>query len=216
MPHAQGGAAGPSTERPPSTQTHKHTPPPTFRPQGHYITLSWLPSFYAATFDLDVTQSATLSVLPWLATVVVSSSSGWLADYLTNTGRLSLTNTRKAMQLAGSVAPAACLFALADAHDNNMTLSTALALLTGSVALSGFQSAGFASNHQDIAGRYASLLFGFTNALSSLVGSASVYATGLMLDAGYSWSVVFQLVAATYLVGGVAFVTLGSGERQFD
>lgn len=97
-----------------------------------------------------------------------------------------------------------------------MSIPTALALITGSVALSGFQSAGFASNHQDIAGRYAPLLFGFTNALSSLVGSASVYATGALLDAGYSWSLVFQLVAVTYLLGAAGFVALGSGERQFD
>ena len=69
---------------------------------------------------------------------------------------------------------------------------------------------------QDIAGRYAPVLFGVTNALSSLMGSASVYATGALLDGGYSWATVFQLVAATYLVGTTAFVLMASGERQFD
>jgi hypothetical protein len=60
------------------------------------------------------------------------------------------------------------------------------------------------------------VLFGVTNALSSLMGSASVYATGALLDSGYSWGFVFQLVAATYLIGTTAFVLGASGERQFD
>lgn len=123
---------------------------------------------------------------------------------------------RKTMQGVGAVAPAVCLLAMASGLDDGIDLPTALALMTGGVALGGFQSAGFASNHQDIAGRYASLLFGFTNALSSLVGSASVAATGLLLDAGYGWSAVWQVVAVAYLVGAVGFVSLASGKRQFE
>jgi hypothetical protein len=89
--------------------------------------------------------------------------------------------------------------------------------MIGSVALGGFQSAGFASNHQDIAGdRYAPVLFGVTNALSSLVGSASVYATGVLLDAGNSWSAVWTLVAGMYVFGTAGYLLLGSGERQFE
>lgn len=148
--------------------------------------------------------------------MLVSSSSGWVADHLANEGHLSMTATRKAMQTAGGVLPALCLLALAQAQSSNtMDLTTALLLLVGAVALHGFQSAGFASNHQDIAGpRYAPVLFGFTNALSSLVGSASVYATGALLDAGYSWGAVFQLVAALWVLGAAGYLVLGSGERQ--
>jgi len=136
----------PDNTTPHPTTSHNHTKPPG---AGHYVTLSWLPTFYHQAFDLDVTQSATLSVLPWLATAVVSSSSGVLADWLTNEGHLDLTRTRKLLQLVGGVAPAVCLLALADAHDApNMGLGQALALLTGSVALGGFQSAGFASNRE--------------------------------------------------------------------
>lgn len=115
---------------------------------GHYIVISWLPTFYHQAFGMDVTQSATLSVLPWLATVVVSSSSGWIADWLINSGRLDTTRTRKLLQTMGSVLPAICLLVLADAQDSNIGLGYALALLTGGIALAGFQSAGFASNRE--------------------------------------------------------------------
>jgi ACS family sodium-dependent inorganic phosphate cotransporter len=185
---------------------------------SHFTLLSWLPTFYNQAFGVDVGQSAALSVLPWLCTVAVSSSSGVLADYLVNSGRLDVTRTRKLLQVTGGILPAVCFFALADAHDaDSLSLGAALALLTGGVALGGFQSAGFAANHQDIASaRWAPLLFGVTNALSSLVGSASVYATGGLLDAGYGWGAVYTGLACTYLAGAVGYAALGSGERQFD
>jgi hypothetical protein len=48
------------------------------------------------------------------------------------------------------------------------------------------------------------------------MGTFSVYATGLILDASHSWSLVFELVAAFYLVGAAAFVTMASAEQQFE
>jgi hypothetical protein len=48
------------------------------------------------------------------------------------------------------------------------------------------------------------------------MGTFSVYATGLILDASHSWSLVFELVAAFYLVGATAFVTMASAEQQFE
>jgi hypothetical protein len=57
---------------------------------------------------------------------------------------------------------------------------------------------------------------GITNALSSLMGTFSVYATGLILDASHSWSLVFELVAGFYLIGAASFVTMASAEQQFE
>lgn len=69
---------------------------------------------------------------------------------------------------------------------------------------------------QDISSRYAAVLFGITNALSSLMGTCSVYATGLILESTESWSLVFQLVAAFYLLGAVGFLAWASAEQQFE
>jgi hypothetical protein len=60
------------------------------------------------------------------------------------------------------------------------------------------------------------VLFGITNALSSLMGTCSVYATGLILESTHSWSLVFQLVAGFYLAGAVAFLAWASAEQQFE
>lgn len=169
-------------------------------------------------------QSALLSVAPWFVTVLISNSAGWVADWLSNSGRLSMTATRKTLQAAGSVGPALCLLALAAAHEAAaapggapaLEMGQAAALMMGVISLGGFQSAGFASNHQDISSRYAAVLFGVTNALSSLAGTCSVYATGVILDSTHSWALVFQLVAGCYLAGAVAFVALASAEPQFE
>jgi len=76
--------------------------------------------------------------------------------------------------------------------------------------------AGFASNHQDISSRYAAVLFGITNALSSLMGTCSVYGTGLILEATGSWELVFSLVAGFYVFGAVGYLAWASSEQQFE
>ena len=53
-----------------------------------------------------------------------------------------------------------------------------MALLTATIALGGFYTAGYGSSHQDLSPRYAGVLFGVTNASASLAGFLSVYATG--------------------------------------
>jgi hypothetical protein len=106
--------------------------------------LSWLPTYYNQEFGVDVQQSALLSVLPWFVTILVSNSSGWIADGLANSGRLSMTNTRKLLQTIGSVGPALALLYLATAHNNpgELEMGEAVGALTATLALGGFQSAG--------------------------------------------------------------------------
>lgn len=69
---------------------------------------------------------------------------------------------------------------------------------------------------QDIASKYAAVLFGTTNALSSLLGSAAVYTTGRVLDESHSWSAVFDGVAACYIAGAVVYLNFASAEQQFE
>ena len=140
------------------------------------------------------------------------------ADFLVNNGYVSTTNARKIMQSIGTLGPAVCLLYLAfgnAAADGNV--AEAAVAMTGVVALTGFQSGGYASNHQDISSKYAAVLFGITNALNALMGFVSVYATGVILDAtGQSWSIVWFLVAAWYIAGASVYLRFASSEPQFD
>jgi hypothetical protein len=57
-----------------------------------------------------------------------------------------------------------------------------VALLSATLALGGCQSAGLGSNHQDIAPRWAGILFGITNACASIIGIGGIIGTGTTLQ----------------------------------
>jgi nitrate/nitrite transporter NarK len=62
----------------------------------------------------------------------------------------------------------------------------------------------------------AGILFGVTNAASSLSGTFSTYATGQVLDATHSWSMIFQIVAIVYAASSLVYTVWASTDRQFD
>ncbi|KAG2483329.1 hypothetical protein HYH03_017777 [Edaphochlamys debaryana] len=241
--------------------------------------ISWLPRYFNSQFGLDVKASSFLSVLPWVAMAIGTNLSGWIADFCINRKVLSVTATRKTLQVVGSVGPAVCLLYLAwsapgsmpaavqssvvsavtppppvaaeagaalnaaavtvaadaarrrtlvemvlsstgmghtAAAQDSAQLQFAVALLVTMMALLGLQAGGFASTHQDISTRMASVLFGTTNAGASLAGSMFVYLTGLILDYTQSWALVFQLIAACCLTASGVFVVYGTSDPQFD
>jgi len=185
---------------------------------GHYITLSWLPTYFAQNFGGSVQEAAGWSLLPWVVSALTTNVAGWAADALSNSGTLTLTQTRKLMQAVGGFGPAGCLLYLSAVTDaESLGAQQAAGVLILINALGAAQAAGYSSNHGDITRRYAGTLFGLTNALSSLLGSVGVYGTGRVLDATHSWAAVFQAVAVTYVAGAVTYIAWASAELQdFD
>ena len=118
------------------------------------------------------------------------------------------------MNSVAFLAPAVALLALSTASPSSPT--AALAFMTAALALGGFSGAGFASNHQDIASRTAPLLFGITNASSSIAGTTAVYLTGVWRDTGHTWGDIWGAIAVVYVVGAVVYLAGGSGKRQFE
>jgi len=181
---------------------------------GHYTILAWLPSFYAQQYGLDVKDSAIYSIVPWVATFGCTSVSGWVADWLINSGRLPLVQTRKLMNGIAFLAPSLALTTLLILQPEDPNL--ALVFMTLTLATGGFSAAGYASNHQDIATKTAPLLFGITNGMSSISGSAAVWATGLILEQTHDWSDVWGTVIIVYVIGTVIFTSCVSGEKEFE
>jgi hypothetical protein len=95
-------------------------------------------------------------------------------------------------------------------------LLEAMLLLTGMMGFQGLQSGGFAATHQDIATKYAGVLFGITNAVASLVSSVSLYLTGLVLEQTQSWALVFECVAACNLLCCGVYLACATSDPQFD
>ncbi len=118
------------------------------------------------------------------------------------------------MGLGGSSGDAAAAAAAAAGAGDQ--LGNAVVLLVMTLAFLGLQAGGFASTHQDISTRLASVLFGTTNAVASLAGSAFVLAVGVILDTTQSWALVFQMIAGCCLASAALFLAWGSSEPQFD
>ncbi|XP_043720466.1 probable anion transporter 6, chloroplastic isoform X2 [Telopea speciosissima] len=153
---------------------------------GHYTCLSWLPTYFSEELDLNLTEAAGVSVLPPLASILVSGVAAQFADNLIASG-VETTMVRKICQTIAFLSPAVC-----------MTLSSLnlglphweiVVLLTGGLALSSFALSGLYCTHQDISPEYASVLLGITNTVGAVPGIVGVALTGYLLDSTHSWSI---------------------------
>jgi hypothetical protein len=59
-------------------------------------------------------------------------------------------------------------------------------------------------------------MFGLSNGLASIAGSASIYATGMVLHQTHDWSLIFESAALMYIVGAMIYLKWGSAEQQFE
>ena len=134
-----------------------------------------------------------------------------LADGLLARGR-SVEFVRKLMQTIGFLGAAAALLAIAHVHG----VPAAVALMCAALGLGSFALSGFASNHLDIAPRYAGALMGLSNTAGTLPGVIGVAVTGYILDATGSWSMVFGIAAGLYVAGAAVWLVFAKGEPLFD
>lgn len=51
---------------------------------GNCLSFSWLPTYYNEAFGVDVMQSSAYTIIPFVATVLATNASGWIADGLNN------------------------------------------------------------------------------------------------------------------------------------
>ncbi|CAM8931820.1 unnamed protein product [Rhodiola kirilowii] len=152
---------------------------------GHYTCLSWLPTYFSEVLDLNLTEAAWVSVLPPLASIVVTSLAAQLADHLIGSG-VDTTKVRKICQSIAFISPAICM--ILSSLDLGLPPWEVVGILTGGLALSSFALSGLYCTHQDISPEYASILLGITNTVGAVPGIVGVALTGFLLDATHSWS----------------------------
>ncbi|KAF8393126.1 hypothetical protein HHK36_021367 [Tetracentron sinense] len=153
---------------------------------GHYTCLSWLPTYFSEELDLNLAEAAWVSVLPPLASIVVTSIAAQFADHLIASG-VETTTVRKICQAIAFLSPAVCM--TLSSLDLGLPHWEVVAILTGGLALSSFALSGLYCTHQDISPEYASILLGITNTVGAVPGIVGVALTGYLLDSTHSWSV---------------------------
>lgn len=181
------------------------------------------PTFYAEQYGLNVKESAFLSILPSVAGAMSGLVAGYAADkilgsYAANDDdqKSKTTQVRKGFQSLALFGPAACLFTMAYHIPDDPTF--AQFLLTGTVGLQAFSSAGYSAACQEKAGeKWAGLLYSLTTLPGVVFGSVGVYVTGQMLDfTDQNWAGVFGLNGVVDILGGLAFVALYNSRKEFE
>ncbi|CAM6092364.1 unnamed protein product [Calypogeia fissa] len=166
---------------------------------GHYNLLSWFPTYFSEELSLDLTNSALVSLLPPLGSVVVAAVASSLADYLISKG-VDITGVRKLCQSIAFLSPAVCMLVVSFRPDLSPILTAGL--LTVGSSLSTFTLAGLYCTHQDISPKYASVLLGLTNTVGAIPGIVGVPLTGYILDQTKSWTLALFAPSIFFYLSG--------------
>ncbi len=176
-----------------------------------YVQLAWLPSYFKHAFGVTLVNAGALSAAPWLAAFIMANVSAAAADRLLRAGR-SATFVRKLMNTIGLGGLGMFLLLLPGAT----SLTAGLILACAAAGLGACVIAGFAPNCFDIAPRHADVIWGISNTVATLPGIVGVFITGWLVDRTGSFAAPFYLTAGIALLGAVAFLVFGSGERRID
>jgi ACS family sodium-dependent inorganic phosphate cotransporter len=178
---------------------------------GFYVILSWLPRYFADAHKLDLVAVGYASLLPWIVMFVLTNVGAQIADGLLARGK-SVVYVRKLMQSIGFLGSAFALLAIGQVH----TVPLAIGLMCVALGVGSFALSGFASNHLDIAPRYAGALMGLSNTAGTLPGVIGVTVTGYILEATGSWALVFGIAAGLYIAGTIVWLLFAKAEPLFD
>ncbi|RUS68632.1 hypothetical protein EGW08_023606 [Elysia chlorotica] len=141
-------------------------------------------------------------------------TAGQLADRIRGRKLLSTKNVRKMFQTI-SLAGAGTFVSVMSSMGCEQRYA-AVALLCLGYLLYGANTAGYLSNHLDLAPRYAGLLFGITNTMATIPGIVAPIVASALTPEGTAeeWRNVFYLCTAVALLGVAIFVALADGTLQ--
>ncbi|KAG6786784.1 hypothetical protein POTOM_008400 [Populus tomentosa] len=217
---------------------------------GTFVLLTWMPTYYSqssqqikncfhTSFEIHLTESGLLCVLPWLTMAVLANVGGWIADTLVSRG-LSITAVRKARikylirfnQLKAVLIQvkehAFHFFAIISAawfSSSQVMVALQNLLLSQIMQSIGFLGPAFfltqLSHVRTPAMAVLSMactqgvLLGLSNTAGVLAGVFGTAATGYILQRG-SWPDVFKVAVALYIIGTLVWNFFSTGEKVLD
>jgi len=181
---------------------------------GLYTMLTCLPTYMSDVLQFDMTQNGILSALPYIATWLLMTTSGQVADWLRAPHRLHTGTVRKLFCAIGLLIPGAFLIAVGFMGCNRIPIVIAVII---SIGFSGVAMSGYGVNHLDLAPRHAGTLMGLTNTLATIPGFLGPQVVGTLTyhaSTRTQWQKVFYITTAIYCFGAAVFALFGSGELQ--
>ena len=82
-------------------------------------------------------------------------------------------------------------------------------------SFAGCHVSGAACQHLDINARYAAAMYGLTNGLSTILEAGGIAGTGYILESQHAWGLLFMVVAALHVIGGMVYVCFSDSKARF-
>jgi len=181
---------------------------------GFYTLLTEIPTYLQDIQHFSLQSNGFISGLPYLCMLLLGVPFSWAADWLTSSGKLSVSKTRKLMQTIGQMVPALGLIGLSYVGCDRTMATVWLCIAVGfnSAIYSGYQG-----NHMDLAPNYAGTMMGITNTMANITGFVTPYVTGVIIDGNQTqaaWRLSFLIATVVYTVGNAVFVIFGTADVQ--
>lgn len=181
---------------------------------GLYMLLTQIPTYMKEVLKFDLKSNGVFSMLPYLTMWCFISITSVFTDYLISNDIMSRTAARKLTSCIGLFFPALCsvLISFLDCTQPY----AAVALLCGTVGLSGVAFSGYMVNHGDIAPLFAGTLFGVTNLAATVPGIIAPYVVGAITpnQTREEWQVAFFIAAGVYFFGGIFYLIFAKGDEE--
>lgn len=162
--------------------------------QGFYVT--WLPTYLVQARDMSLKEMGIAGSLPWVAMIVCVFGTSAVNDRLLRTWR-----ARVRVAVSGYLVSASFLVLGAVVHGTVLTM----ALLCVSLGAVGVVQVQVWAACQDLGGKYAGTVSGWTNLWGNLTGAAGPLFTGVLVGIGGNWGIALVVLAIAGFLGGLTW-----------
>ncbi|XP_034477190.1 putative inorganic phosphate cotransporter [Drosophila innubila] len=174
-----------------------------------------IPAYMNGVLQMDITDNALFSALPFVASWTMSYVFMIASDILLKNKWLSLTSIRKTMSSFAFWIPAATFIVIGFLDVDQKTW--AIVLMTLSVGFCTGSVIGSCFNIIDLSPNHASILMGIINtACSGMSLVTPLIAGAIVTDKGdrSQWQIVFIITSVIYIVINCIFLTFGTAVTQ--
>jgi len=175
---------------------------------GFFMFLTWLPTYLVRAHGFSIKEMGIYSMLPYLAMVIGSNGSGWLADhFIKRTGNITLI--RKVFHTISLLSAAVFLILLAQA-ESKMSVIILVTLALGMMSMTGSTTG---PNAMDIGPRYAGIIMGMQTTAGNIAGVIVPIAVGFIVSLSNRWDLIFYIAAGILIFGVMVWNIFATGKQ---
>jgi ACS family sodium-dependent inorganic phosphate cotransporter len=178
---------------------------------GFFMFLTWLPTYLIRAHGFSIKEMGLYAMLPYLAMVIGSNGTGWLADFwIKRTG--NITRVRKIVHSVSLFSAALFLILLPQA-ETKMAVILFVTLALGMLSMTGSSTG---PNAMDVAPRYAGIIMGMQTTAGNIAGIIVPLIVGVIVSLSNRWDIVFYIAAGILLLGVIMWDICATGSQVLD